>query len=170
MGQDLDFSTFQVGASIKLGDTTLVKCDLPDKMKAYTQPDVQLMVVSKDSNGQTLLALDGNYANGVLQVTADNAAVGFWLPLEQWTELRPGTCIKMGQTELVRYDDAEQIQRLATESKELQVVTPDFHGYQLMAQDGEVAKGLLMVTKESSAVGYWMPKEEYDKKFQQPQN
>jgi|UniRef100_A0A6T2M2N9 hypothetical protein len=166
MAQDMHFSKFKVGDTIKLGDITLVKTDLPDKMKVFTSPELKLMMVSKDAEGNNLVAIDGDYSRGVVQVNAaDNSAVGYWSPQSEWEELRPGTCIKMGEVDLVRHDDPETIRALATESKMLQVVTPDWHGYQLMAQDGDVAKGLLMVNSDANAVGFWMPKAEYDAKF-----
>lgn len=131
-------------------------------MKALASPDANLMMVVKDFHGCTLCAKGGVYDNGVLQINANNEAIGYWMPHNEWLELQPGAVIKIQDIMLVRHDDPERLRNMATSSQALHVINPDWHGYTLMVTEGDVSKGLLMVTKDNAAVGYWMPKTEYD--------
>eukprot|EP00667_Euglena_gracilis_P029271 EG_transcript_38482 len=152
---ELDFSAFPVGAAITLGDVALVRSDYRDKMKPFSKEGLSLMIVSQDSKGHSLVAVDGNYTNGALQVDKENNAVAFWMPLALWQQLCPHAAIKVGGHSFVHYDVIDRITRMATGSKQLVVVAPDWHGYQLMADEGKLENGLLMVDGDHNAVGYW---------------
>jgi len=159
---ELDFASFPVGGAITLGDVTLVRTPFQDKMKAFAAPDAGLMVVSKDPLGNSLVAIKGDWSTGALQVDAANTAVAFWMPRTQWEQLCPYAAIQVGDAIFIRYDVVERVTRMATHSKELQVVAPDWHGFQLVADEGDLTRGLLMVDGDHAAVGYWMPKAEFD--------
>eukprot|EP00668_Euglena_longa_P033911 GGOE01043583.1.p1 GENE.GGOE01043583.1~~GGOE01043583.1.p1 ORF type:complete len:202 (-),score=70.08 GGOE01043583.1:355-927(-) len=167
---ELDFSAFPVGSAITLGTVALVRSDYRDKMKRFADQSRSLMIVSQDSKGHSLVAIDGKYDSGALQVDKDNNAVAFWMPLEQWQQLCPNATIKVGDHSFVHIDLVYRITHMATESKQLVVVVQDWHGYQLMADEGKLEKGLLMVDSDQNAVGYWMLQEEYNQlsQVQQP--
>eukprot|EP00993_Chasmostoma_nieuportense_P004426 NODE_5094_length_699_cov_163.036713_g4931_i0.p1 GENE.NODE_5094_length_699_cov_163.036713_g4931_i0~~NODE_5094_length_699_cov_163.036713_g4931_i0.p1 ORF type:complete len:165 (-),score=40.67 NODE_5094_length_699_cov_163.036713_g4931_i0:136-630(-) len=77
---ETDYRQLRVGARIKMGEAELVRTDDMEKIKACTQPGIELHIVNKDWLGYQLLAVKGDYAKGVLQVTQKNAAVGYWAP------------------------------------------------------------------------------------------
>lgn len=159
----LDFSVFALGEVITLGTTIFVRCDLPDRMQRFCAPGASLQIISKDSKGSGLLAINGDYSEGVLQVDPQNHASGFWLPADQWAQLCPGAAIRLGDQTFVRHDLPDRIAHIATQSKQLHIITPDYHGYQLMADEGDLSRGLLMVAAGHGAVGYWMPEEEHQR-------
>uniref|UniRef100_A0A7S1J398 Uncharacterized protein n=1 Tax=Eutreptiella gymnastica TaxID=73025 RepID=A0A7S1J398_9EUGL len=151
-----------VGSVIQLGEVSLVRTDTPDRMKELSAPDADLMMVVKDFHGCMLCAKGGDFSKGVLQISANNEAIGYWMPQAEWMELQPGAVIKIKDVMLVRHDDQERMRNMAQSSKTLHVLNPDWHGYTLMATEGDVSRGLLMVNKDNGAVGFWMPKPEYE--------
>lgn len=152
------------GATIQLGETRLVRTDLHDRMKAMSESK-DLMMVCKDFHGCTLNAVNGEYEKGVLQVSAENVSVGYWMPESEWIEIRPGSHISVGEHTLVRTDTPERLQNMATNSKQLHVINTDWHGYQLMADEGDISRGLLMVNRDNAAIGFWMHKSQYDELY-----
>eukprot|EP00667_Euglena_gracilis_P021709 EG_transcript_23887 len=163
MAEGLDFSNFKIGQYISIAGCKLVKADLQDLMRQFAKAGEDLVIVSKDNFGQMLVAPKGEYSQGVLQVTKEGKAIGCWLPEELWNHLRPQASIKVGDHVFVRMDISDRIGHMATKSKGLEIVASDWHGYKLMIEEGDFSRGLLMVDNTNVAIGYWIPKEEYDK-------
>eukprot|EP00667_Euglena_gracilis_P016524 EG_transcript_17285 len=161
----LDFGAFAQGQHITLNGVSLVRADLIDRMKAMAGAD--LLVVSRDSHGMKLVAPEGDYSHGALLVDANNKGVGFWMPEAQWKtlphSLRPTTAIDIDGQQFIRLDLTDRIQSMITEAKCLKIIA-EYHGFHLMADNGDLSKGLLMVDKQLRTEGFWLPKWEYDRR------
>jgi hypothetical protein len=147
---------------MKIGDVRLIKVDLPDKMKAFTRPGNDLIKVLEDFHGYQLIALKGDWTKGVLQVDQFNRGVGYWMNEDEWNTIRPGAVIQIDGQQFVRVDNEYRIRQLAAGTSKLEVVSSNWHGYTLMAQDGDIREGLLMVTSEGNGIGLWVPMSEAD--------
>jgi hypothetical protein len=84
-------TTYQVGTTIQLGEHKFVLTDSPERLKHYTQPGVNLTVVTVDHRGTVFSAPENDMGRGLIQFTLSPDGQGvvphYWMEHQEFVAI-----------------------------------------------------------------------------------